>query len=223
MEIFPYRFLYKMKIKCNTKLMKKTVYISLKENIIVNNGSVKIKDIADVYCNDDDIANKIQKLEILHFNKEPNRAVVSITEIIRLIDDNVMDVEVDNLDNTSVIVQYKKKKESKLPIIEFCKVTLVCLIVFFGAAFAIMSFNEDVSTKDLFENVYTLFTGKESDGRTIIEVSYSLGLGFGIIILYGHFWKAKITNDPTPIEVEMSKYEKDIDSTIVSNSNKEGQ
>lgn len=203
--------------------MKKTIYISLKENVIINTGCVKIKDVADVYCSDTNIANRTEKLEILHFNKEPNRTVVSITDIIRLIDDNIKDVDVTNLDNTSVIVQYRKKKETKSQFMEFCKVTLVCLILFFGAAFAIMSFNEDVSTKSLFENVYTFFTGKESDGRTLIEASYSIGLGLGIIILYGHFWKAKITNDPTPIEVEMSKYEKDIDSTIISNSNKEGQ
>ena len=84
-----------------------------------------------------------------------------------------------------------------------------------------MSFNEDVSTSSLFENVYELITGNKSDGKTLIEASYSIGLGFGIIILYGHFWKMRITDDPSPIEVEMSKYEKDINSTIVSNSYKE--
>ena len=200
--------------------MSKTVYISLKENVIVSSKIVKVGDIAEIYCNDAKIAKKVTELEILQFNKMPNRTVISVTEVIRVVEDFFKDIDIVNLDNTSVIVQYSiKKAQNRL--LEICKVIMVCLIVFFGAGFAIMSFNEDVSTSSLFKNVYELFTGKESNGRTLIEASYSIGLGFGIIMLYGHFWKVRITNDPTPSEVEMSKYEKDINSTIISNSNKE--
>lgn len=200
--------------------MSKTVYISLKENVIVSSKIVKVGDVAEIYCNDVKVAKKITELEILQFNKIPNRTVVFVTEVISVVEDFFKDINIVNLDNTSVIVQYSIQKTNNR-LLEICKVTIVCLIVFFGAGFAIMSFNEDVSTSSLFKNVYELFTGKESNGRTLIEASYSIGLGFGIIMLYGHFWKTRITNDPTPTEVEMSKYEKDINSTIISNSNKE--
>lgn len=200
--------------------MKNNVYISLKEKVKINNSTVKMIDISDIYCDDDNVAKEIEKLEILHFNKVPNRAIVSITDILRIIDDNIRGVEVVNYHNTNVIVEYAKEKKKMSPFFEFIKIVFVCMVVFFGAAFAIMSFNEDVSTRNLFGNVYELFTGKESNGKTIIEACYSFGLGLGIVVLYGHFWKLKLTNDPTPIEVEMNKYEKDIDATIISKADK---
>ena len=201
--------------------MKKIIYISLKEKIITETCSVKVSDIANIYCNDEKIAEKAEKIEILQFNKSPNKAVISITEIIRDIEEDISNVDIVNLDSTNVVIQYKEKKKDKKAFLEIMKIIFVCLIVFFGAAFAIMSFNEDVSTKSLFENVYMMFTGEKSNGHTIIEASYSVGLGLGIIVLYGHFWKIKLTNDPTPIEVEMNKYEKDINATIISEYEKE--
>lgn len=201
--------------------MSRKVYLCLKENVIINNEDVKIADVAEVYCNDEKIAKKIKELEILHFNKLPNKTVISVIEIIQRIEDSFKDLNVVNLENANVIVQYKHQKKSSNLFLELAKVAVISLVVFFGAAFAIMSFNEDVSTGSLFKKVYELISGNESDGKTLIEASYSVGLGFGIFVLYGHLWKMRITDDPSPIEVEASKYEKDINATIVSNSNKE--
>lgn len=201
--------------------MSKTIYINLKENIISQNSNIKLSDVAELYCNDEKIAKKAKELQILQFNKVPNRTVVSVTEIIQVIEDCIKDVNVVNLNNTNVIVQYKNKKKEKKDYWGAIKTAVISLVVFFGAAFAIMSFNEDVSTNSLFIEVYELITGEASDGKTLIEASYSIGLGFGIIILYGHFGKIKLTDDPSPTEVEMSKYEKDINTTIISASDKE--
>ena len=44
------------------------------------------------------------------------------------------------------------------------KVALVCLITFFGAAFAIMTFNNDVGVNDVFKEIYALVMGEESNG-----------------------------------------------------------
>ena len=43
-------------------------------------------------------------------------------------------------------------------------------------------------------------------GVTEIEICYAIGMPVGIIIFYNHIGKKKITQDPTPIEVEMRKY-----------------
>ena len=51
----------------------------------------------------------------------------------------------------------------------------------------------------------------------IIAIPYSIGLASGIIIFFNHIFAKKITDDPTPIEVEMSLYEKDIFDTNVNN------
>ena len=92
--------------------------------------------------------------------------------------------------------------------------------MFFGAAFAIMTFNTDVSISKLFADIYRDVTGVENDGFTILEISYSIGIGLGIIIFYNHFGKKRLSNDPTPVELEMRNYESEIGTALVEGVNK---
>lgn len=74
------------------------------------------------------------------------------------------------------------------------------------------------SITELFGQVYELFTGQTSDGFTVLELSYSLGLGLGIIVFFNHFAGKKLTADPTPLEVQMRTYENDVNDTIIEAS-----
>ena len=96
----------------------------------------------------------------------------------------------------------------------------VCMICFCGAAFAIMTFNNDVSVTSVFGEVYRLITGRESNGHTMLEVSYSVGLAVGILAFFNHFAKWKISADPTPLEVEMRLYEDNICKTVIQNDSR---
>jgi stage V sporulation protein AA len=42
------------------------------------------------------------------------------------------------------------------------------------------------------------------------------------MIFYNHIGQKKITDDPTPIQVAMRKYEQDIDTTYIEASGREG-
>ena len=75
--------------------------------------------------------------------------------------------------------------------------------------------NNDVDTTKLFGQIYELITGSASDGFTILELTYSVGLTIGILIFFNHFGKRKFTVDPTPMEVEMRLYENDIQTTLI--------
>ena len=59
-------------------------------------------------------------------------------------------------------------------------------------------------------------------GVSELEVSYCIGLGLGIVIFFNHVGRKKITPDPTPIQVEMRKYETDIDTTFIENAGRKG-
>ena len=85
----------------------------------------------------------------------------------------------------------------------------------FGAALAIMTFNTDVSISELFSHIYEDITGVKNNGFTILEISYSIGIGLGIIIFYNHFSKKRLSNDPTPVELEMRKYQTEIETSLV--------
>ena len=114
--------------------------------------------------------------------------------------------------------QPPKKDDGPMAII---KTIIICLILFFGVGFSIMSFNNDVSIDDMFSKISKQFTGDKEQGRKILEYCYSIGLGVGIIIFYNHFGPKKLTKDPTPIEVEMRKYERDINQTLIDGHNRD--
>lgn len=61
-----------------------------------------------------------------------------------------------------------------------------------GAAFTIMTFNEDVSVADVFDKVYRLVLGQEKQGGSIIEIFYAIGLPVGILVFYNHFRRKKL-------------------------------
>lgn len=78
--------------------------------------------------------------------------------------------------------------------------------------------NNDVDVSKLFGQIYELVIGKESNGFTILEIMYSVGLVVGIIIFFNHFGKKRFTVDPTPMEVQMRLYENDIQTTLVEDA-----
>lgn len=94
--------------------------------------------------------------------------------------------------------------------VEKIKVSFVSLIVLFGSAFAIMSFNEDVAVSDLFGRIYTIVLGKQESSNGILEFTYALGVALGILIFFNHFGNKKISGDPTPLEIKMWQYEQDV-------------
>ena len=102
------------------------------------------------------------------------------------------------------------------------------MIVFFGGAFAIMTFNNDGSVSDIFKDVDKLVVGnptepsseKKSSGVMIMEISYSVGLILGVTLFFNHFGKRKVTLDPTPIEVQMRLYEDQVETTVIRNASR---
>ena len=62
---------------------------------------------------------------------------------------------------------------------------------------------------------------QESNGFTVMEIMYSVGIAVGIIVFYNHFGGKRITKDPTPIEVQMRLYEDDVNTTLVEGCNRE--
>lgn len=94
--------------------------------------------------------------------------------------------------------------------VEKIKVLFISLVVLFGAAFAIMSFNEDVAVSDLFDKIYQIILGRQGKSNGILEFTYALGVSIGIIVFFNHFGNKKIKDDPTPLQIKMWQYQQDI-------------
>jgi len=140
-------------------------------------------------------------------------------DMIEVIQKEYPSVEVNNLGEADFIVTVEKEKQPSLAG-QWAKTILVCLLSFFGAAFSIMAFNNDVGITNLFGQLYELFTGQPSSGFTVLEVTYSLGLALGIILFFNHFATKKFSGDPTPLEGEMRSYEDQVDTTVIEADNR---
>ena len=129
---------------------------------------------------------------------------------------------VDSIGETEVVVE-KVRAQKQLGVPEWIKIAFVSLICFFGTAFTIMAFHNDIGINKVFEKIYEMVSGKPSDGFTILEVAYSIGLAMGIILFFNHIGGRRITKDPTPIEVEMRIYEDDVNNALVETADREGK
>ena len=84
-------------------------------------------------------------------------------------------------------------------------------------------FNNDVDVPALFEQIYTQVTGQATDGFSVLEASYSIGIGFGVLFFFNHFGKMKLTDDPTPMQVQMRLYEDDVNTTIMEDDSRNSE
>lgn len=200
-----------------------TLYIKGEQNIEVKNRDVTLGDLVTMECGQQNIVSKLKTIKVMKIpDQGQHRFVISILKIIECIHKEYPNLEIQNLGSPDLIVTYEEQQK-KNKLWQGCKVVLITLITFVGAAFAIMTFNNDSGTTELFAKIYELFIGEPKTGFTILELTYSIGLVIGILVFFNHFGKRRFSVDPTPIEVEMRLYENDIQMTLISDYARKGQ
>ena len=176
---------------------------------------IKIKDVAEVFCRDKKIKQQTEQIQVMSIeqNSKKKYAVSVITLIEKIENHFPIPVIVQNLGELDFLVSIKAPKEKNWKI--WVKVGLVAAVTFFGSMFAIMAYNEDVNTSGVFDKIYETVYGETRSVFGIMEIAYAVGVGLGVIVFFNHFGKKKLSGDPTPMEVEMEKYEKDVDGTCI--------
>ena len=198
--------------------MSDTLYIQTEENVEVHHPHVYLQDIAKLSCTNSKILNHLRVLPVANLDPDKTgRYVISVMDLINDIQLKEPDLDITHIGEPNFIITYQKEGTVNI-VIRWCKVIFVCLATFFGAGFSIMTFNNDVDIPALFEQIYTQVTGQPTTGNTVLEISYSIGLGLGIVVFFNHFAHWKITTDPTPLEVEMRLYEENVCKTLIQNA-----
>jgi len=201
----------------------KTVYLNLSEITEVHDKDVFVKDVATVYCSDPVIQNKCNAMKIRTIRENRSRRYVeNALDVIRGLESLDPSIQVNNVGKVEYIIDYQPPQREKY-LWEWTKTVFVCLVCFCGAAFAIMTFNNDVNVQDVFGEIYMMVTGYQPEGVTIMELTYCIGLAGGIVLFFNHFSKWKVNTDPTPLEVEMRLYEDNISKTLIQNSQRKEQ
>ncbi|MDE5596552.1 MAG: stage V sporulation protein AA, partial [Lachnospiraceae bacterium] len=200
-----------------------TLYLKAEQNVELQSEDVYIKDIGKVTCTDEQILAKVKTIKLHHFKKdEQKRTVISILKVIEEIGKSFPNVSVENIGETDVLVEQIDVDKHKGPV-QTAKIVFVSAIAFFGTAFTIMAFHNDIAINDVFSKVYEMVMGQTGDGYGILELSYSIGLAVGIILFFNHIGGRRITKDPTPIEVEMRVYETDVNKALIETADREGK
>lgn len=209
--------------------MNNILYIKIDENVEVTHPRVYLQDIAELTCSNTKLLNRIRILPVVDFNQlQGVQYIISIMDLIKAIEKKEPDLQIESLGEEDFILTYhppkktsgkfffkKRTQTSQTPFFQKLKVLFVCLVSFFGSAFSIMTFNCDADVGTLLNQIYTQVTRKPSDGFTILEITYSIGIGIGVLCFFNHFGQFKFSSEPTPLQVQMCLYEKNIDTTII--------
>ena len=195
--------------------MSDTLYIQTDENMEVHHPHVYLQDIVKLSCSNSKILNRLRVLPVASLDpKRPGRYVLSAMDLIREIQKKEPDLEITHIGEPSFIITYQTKSNTS-PAWCWCKVIFVCLASFFGAAFSIMTFNNDVDVPALFQQITAQVTGQDGSSFPALAISYSVGIGLGVLFFFNHFGHIKLTDDPTPMQVQMRLYENDVNTTII--------
>lgn len=199
------------------------LYLKAEQNVELQSEDVYIKDIGKLTCKDEHILAKVKAIKLHHFKEgEKKRQVISILKVIEEIESAFPNVTVENLGEIDVLVEQIDVDKHK-GAVQTIKIIFVSAISFFGTAFTIMAFHNDIGINEVFTKVYEMVMGQAGDGYGILELSYSIGLAVGITVFFNHIGGRRITKDPTPIEVEMRVYETDVNKALIETADREGK
>ena len=194
------------------------IYIKPKKKVSLSNQTeIVVSDVAEVVAAKE-ITKKINNMKLLNVDtnsKKKQNYLVSVTDIITVIKKAYPDYTVNNVGEMDTWVQYLAQKSPDKTWLKWLKIAFVVVVLFIGSSTAIMSFHTDGQIPKIFEKYYSIFFGEEKTNPAIISIPYSIGLAVGIFVFYNHFMGKKITDDPTPIEVEMEQYDREVTETMI--------
>jgi len=196
--------------------MSLELFLQTEPKILINTHSyIRLKDIASIYCIDDVFVEEIKDL-IIDETKTYNNQVISIIKVIKKIKEVDKDVNIIIHGPPEILVSIENENVES-SIFKFLKVTIVSLLLFFGASIAIINFHDDVSMQEGLSTINYIVTGTKDENPLLLTIPYSLGLGIGMVAFFQRALKKKQKkkNEPSPLQLEMYSYKKNIDDYIL--------
>lgn len=203
--------------------MVQIIYMKAEQATIVSNKKVFLEDVVTMTGPDKNVIKKLgsQVLFVVP-DEQKQKYIFSILKVIELMQKQNPDYLIVNEGPPDFIVEYEPPK-TKNKILEYAKIVFVCFAVVIGSAFTIMTFNQDVSVAEIFAKLVKIITGEEWQKPGMLEAGYCIGLPAGIIIFFNHFSHLKMSSDPTPLQVQLRIYEKDVNDAIIKTASREGK
>lgn len=189
--------------------MKPTLYVSLKRHVRLDGRRISFFDVAEVA---DEPYWRPVLASIVIKEGAGTVSIVTPLDVVEAVQKADASIAVKPVGETACVVRMAQQ-EAKAP---FWKVAFVWIVLFTGAALTIMNFHEDVSMKEVHSLVYEKLTGVKSDKPLWLQIPYAVGLGAGMILFFNRLGRRPLSEEPGPLDVEMGKYEEDINTYFAS-------
>lgn len=182
---------------------------------MVGPGKVLLGDVAELYCADRRLMEKCMQIPLVEVKEgKYGRYLVSVRDVIEVIGRRFPGVEVVPLGDPEMVLEYAKRSKGHTWL-KYSKTAVVSLIVFVGSAFTIMTFLAEANVPGLLARVRENFDVKTLVGQRGMEISFSLGIGLGMIFYFNHFGRWRLQQEPTPMEMELHQYMEDVEETVL--------
>ena len=139
---------------------------------------------------------------------------ISGTEITTKVLDSINNIDITIIGGPDVFLEIKSQEDPK-NILNILKIAFMMIVLFFGAAVAIVNFHEDVDMKSSMEKIYYTITGVKNKDPLILTIPLSLGIGLGMFIFSRIFSFSKRRQEPGPMELELF-YDRDLEDNILN-------
>ncbi|MDD7209993.1 MAG: stage V sporulation protein AA [Lachnospiraceae bacterium] len=201
------------------------IYIKAEQSVYENNPVIHIGDIASVYCQNGKVEEKVRRIVVYEFEEKEKegRIFLSILYLVKKIAQEIPEGEIRNVGEPDMAVYYKAPDLAHSIWKQRIKILLICATCFFGAGITVMGYNNDVDISKVFSQLYRAFLGKKPKGTTFVELFYSIGLSVGIFLFFNHTPGKRVTNEPTPIQVQMRLYEQNVNQTFLLGASRKGE
>lgn len=212
-------------------MKKKTVilYLLADDHIEAGTDLLTMGDLCEIVGTDRQVTDFVKKLPVTCIEQQKTgRSVLSVLmlvdEITVRVEENFADVQCrcQLLGAEQLMVEWcaqPKEPEWQTTL----KIISVSLIMLAGSAFTIMTYDQDVDVAGVFARIYQLLTGEVPAQPGILEAAYAFGVAVGIFLFFNPFSTSIKRKEPSPIEIEMEKYEADIRDTIVKVFNRQSR
>ena len=177
---------------------------------------VKLGDVAQL-AGDSSVVELLQNEIVYKITAhDKTHVVIDVMKVIEIIQQKASHVQINLLGSGQTLVEIIYEKEDTPNFFG-----LVWLLLFIGAALAIIYFHEDVSMQQVHQRLYYMITGEFNAQPLLFQIPYSLGLGLGMVLFFNHVFQKRINEEPSPLEVEMFQYQQSLDQYVIVNENKD--
>jgi len=189
----------------------KIVYIRMKKKITSHpHKRIKLEDVAHLTANHR-LDERMKQFPIYRLTDADREfVVIDSYHIIHHLNNHYPGLEFQLIGFSETVITVERKTSRR----SILFITFVWMILFIGTAMTIINFHYDVSMQEVHQRIHYLFTGEQKTNPLWIQIPYSFGLGIGMILFLNHWFKKRLNEEPSPLEVELFKYQQSIDEYV---------